>query len=165
MIPPPTPVPSVSITRWSAGGSGTSWASARAAQLASLSTNTGMPSRVPSSSRSGTPSSGMFTLESTVPVSNSTWDGTPMPAASAGPAASVTSATTCSMPASSALGVAQVGGALELVHGLVALDQRNRDLGAAHVDAQDLAHGPFCPRLLAGCKPVVAPDAGGRRCA
>ena len=45
-----------------AGGSGTSWASASAAQLASLSTNTGTPKRLPSSSRSGTPSNGMFTL-------------------------------------------------------------------------------------------------------
>ena len=63
--PPPTPVPSVSITRWL---SPRMWASASAAQLASLSTNTGTPKRRPSSSRSGTPVSGMFTLVSTVPV-------------------------------------------------------------------------------------------------
>ncbi len=44
------------------------WASASAAQLASLSTNTGTPKRVPSSSRRGTPASGMLTLVSTVPV-------------------------------------------------------------------------------------------------
>ena len=44
------------------------WASASAAALASLSTKTGTSKRLPSSSRSGTPVSGMFTLVSTVPV-------------------------------------------------------------------------------------------------
>ena len=38
-------------------------ASASAAQVASLSTKTGTPSRLPSTSRSGTPASGMFTLK------------------------------------------------------------------------------------------------------
>ena len=99
--PPPTPVPSVSITRCCAGGSGTSWASARAAQLASLSTKTGTPRRFPSSSRSGIPSSGMFTLESTVPLAKSICEGTPTPTASGLPERSTTSATAVSMPASS----------------------------------------------------------------
>ena len=56
-------------------------ASASAAQDASLSTNTGSPSRSVSSSRSGTSSSGMFTLERIRPVSKSTTDGTPTPTA------------------------------------------------------------------------------------
>ena len=43
-------------------------ASASAATLASLSTYTGRPKRRPSSSRSGTPARGMFTLVSTLPV-------------------------------------------------------------------------------------------------
>ena len=85
--PPPTPVPSVSITRWRAGASSTSWASASAAQLASLSTNTGTPSGAPSSSRSGTPVSGMFTLVSTVPVAKSICEGTPTPTAATGSSA------------------------------------------------------------------------------
>src|SRR3954454_7813794 len=77
-------------------------ASASAAQLASLSTYTGTPKRRPSSSRSGTPVSGMFTLVSTVPVAKSICDGTPTPIASGCPASAITSRTTCSTPSSSA---------------------------------------------------------------
>ena len=112
-MPPPTPVPSVSITRCCAGGSGTSWASASAAQLASLSTNTGTPNRLPSSSRSGTPSSGMFTLESTVPVANSTCDGTPMPDRVR--RRRPTSATRRGDPVEQRLRAGQVGGVLDRV--------------------------------------------------
>ena len=97
--PPPTPVPSVSITRWS---SPSMWASASAAQFASLSTNTGTPKRRPSSSRSGTPVSGMLTLVSTVPVAYSIWDGTPTPIASGWPTRSIMRFTAVSIPSSSA---------------------------------------------------------------
>src|SRR5215208_5711335 len=97
--PPPTPVPSVSITRLS---SPRMCASARAAQLASLSTNTGAPKRRPSSSRSGTPASGMFTLVSTVPVAYSIWEGTPTPIASGWPTRSIMRCTAASTPSSSA---------------------------------------------------------------
>src|SRR5215210_420817 len=78
------------------------WASASAAQFASLSTYTGTPNRRPSSSRSGRPVSGMFTLVSTVPVANSICEGTPTPIASGRPASAITSRTTCSTPSSSA---------------------------------------------------------------
>ena len=70
--------------------------------MASLSTNTGTPKRRPSSSRSGTPVSGMFTLVSTVPVAYSICDGTPTPIASGSPAASITRRTVASSPSSSA---------------------------------------------------------------
>src|SRR4051812_33948735 len=93
--PPPTPVPTVSITRNLAPQS---WASASAATLASLSTNTGRPRRSRRTSRSGTSSSGMFTLERTRPFSQSTTDGTPSPTAatSSSPAASWIMRTSCS---------------------------------------------------------------------
>src|SRR5687767_11241740 len=97
--PPPTPVPSVSITRLS---SPRMWASARAAQLASLSTTTGSPKRRPSSARSGTPVSGMLTLVSTVPVAYSIWDGTPTPIAVGCPTRPIRSRTASSSPSSNA---------------------------------------------------------------
>src|SRR5215210_3053894 len=82
------------------------WASASAAQFASLSTYTGTPNRRPSSSRSGRPVSGMFTLVSIVPVANSICEGTPTPIASGRPASAITSRTTCSTPSSSASALA-----------------------------------------------------------
>src|SRR5215211_360515 len=95
ITPPPTPVPSVSMT---SSSQATNWASARAAQLASLSTNTGTPKRPPSSSRSDTPVSGMLTLVSTVPVENSICEGTPTPTAAGSPTRSITSRTAASRP-------------------------------------------------------------------
>ena len=61
-----------------------SWASASAATVASLSTNTGTPRRSPSTLRSGTPFSGMLVEAAISPVSKRTIDGTPMPTASYG---------------------------------------------------------------------------------
>ena len=100
--PPPTPVPSVSIRSTDTGASSTSWASASAAQLASLSTYTGTPKRRDSSSRSGTPVSGTFTLDSTVPLAYSIWEGTPTPTATGGPVASITRRAVASRPSSRA---------------------------------------------------------------
>ena len=90
-------------------------ASASAAQLASLSTNTGTPKRRPSSSRSGTPASGMFTLVSTVPVANSICDGTPTPIASGCPASAITSRTTCSIAVEQGVGADGDRGVLHCV--------------------------------------------------
>jgi len=56
-------------------------ASASAATVASLSTNTGTPRRSPRTVRSGTSASGMFVLERTSPVANSTTEGMPKPTA------------------------------------------------------------------------------------
>ena len=58
-----------------------SWASASAAAVASLSTNTGTPRRSPRTWRSGTSVNGMLTDDTTRPVSNSTTEGTPIPTA------------------------------------------------------------------------------------
>ena len=99
-MPPPTPVPTVNITTMSAiGRMSSSWASASAATVASLSTKVGIPRRSVRAWRSGTPWSGMFTDERAVPVAKSTTDGTPMPTAVAGPAAPITSIS-CSTSAS-----------------------------------------------------------------
>ena len=77
-MPPPTPVPTVNITTMSAiGRMSSSWASASAASVASLSTKAGIPRRSVSSVRSGTPCNGMFTDERAVPVSKSMTDGQP----------------------------------------------------------------------------------------
>ena len=84
-MPPPTPVPMVSITRFCATTRPPSYASASAAQEASLSTYTGMPQRSVRSSRKGTSSSGRLTVWRTRPVANSMIDGSPMPTASAPP--------------------------------------------------------------------------------
>ena len=132
--PPPTPVPSVSITRWS---SPSRCASASAAQLASLSTNTGTPKRRPSSSRSGTPVSGMFTLVSTVPVAYSIWEGTPTPIASGWPTRSIMRFTAASIPSSSASVLCRDGGVLDGLTDGHAVDRRDGDLRAAYVDAED----------------------------
>ena len=88
-----------------------------------------------------TPSSGMFTLESTVPVANSICDGTPTPTASGSPERSTTSATAASIPASSRFGAVHVGGVLHGVVGRGALDAGHRHLRPPHVDAQHAAHG------------------------
>ena len=112
------------------------WASARAAQLASLSTNTGTPKRRPSSSRSGTPASGMFTLVSTVPVAKSICEGTPTPIASGCPDLVDDSPHDGSMPSSSA-SVCPSGGVLGRLAGGHAIDRRHGDLRAANVDAED----------------------------
>ena len=132
--PPPTPVPSVSITRCF---SPRMWASARRAQLASLSTNTGTPNRRPSSSRSGTPVSGMLTLVSTVPVAYSICEGTPTPIASGWPTRSIMRFTAPSMPSSSASVVSvTVGSSCCLADG-DSVHRRDGDLRAAYVDAED----------------------------
>jgi hypothetical protein len=80
-IPPPTPVPIVSITSTCGTSSGSAQASARAAQVASLSTKTGTLRRLPRTSRRGTRASGMLTLKRAVPVAKSTTLGTAIPTA------------------------------------------------------------------------------------
>src|SRR5436190_12126733 len=93
--PPPTPVPTVNITRWETTSlPAGSQASASPATLASLSTNTGSPSRSVRVARRGTPSSGRFTPDSARPVANSTAEGIPIPTAvvSGSRAASITAA-------------------------------------------------------------------------
>src|SRR4051794_10559723 len=99
-IPPPIPVPTVSITRWrtSTFASGP-WASATAATVASLSTNTGRFSRLRRIWRSGTFSSGMLTEDRAIPLAQSTTLGMPMPTASAGSCSSMASVS-CSTSAS-----------------------------------------------------------------
>src|SRR3954468_16687073 len=93
MMPPPTPVPIVNSTRlWATDRSSSSWASASAATVASLSTNTGSDRRSGRMRRSGTSCSGTLTEWRAVPGAKSMTDGTPMPTASVGPAPSMTSA-------------------------------------------------------------------------
>ena len=65
--PPPTPVPSVYITRFARRPR--LRLGQRGARSASLSTKTGAPKRRSSSSRRGTPASGMFTLDIALPAS------------------------------------------------------------------------------------------------
>ena len=139
-MPPPTPVPTVNITTMSASGRmSSSCASARAATVASLSTNVGMPSRSVSAWRSGTPWSGMFTDERAVPVAKSMTDGTPMPTAVAGPAAPIaaTSWSTSASELDRSVGViVGIGEPPVFEHG-------NGDLRAPDVHAdQPLAHVP-----------------------
>src|SRR4051794_6294704 len=91
MIPPPTPVPIVNRTSdWAIGRRSSSWASASAATVASLSTKTGRLRRSVSRRRSGTSCSGTLTECRAVPVAKSMTEGTPIPTASAGPAAVIT---------------------------------------------------------------------------
>ena len=80
-IPAATPVPIVASEIVRDQRRSSSWASASAATVASC-RRTGTPSRSPSTWRSGTSTSGMFTEQTTRPVSNSTTEGTPTPIAS-----------------------------------------------------------------------------------
>ena len=82
--------PSVSITRWSLAEQSGPRRARRSWRRCPR--TPGTPKRRPSSSRSGTPASGMFTLVSTVPVAYSICEGTPTPIASGWPAASITRA-------------------------------------------------------------------------
>ena len=81
ITPPPTPVPSVSSTRFSAPLPAPSLHSASAATFASFSTATGMPKRSPSRSCSEKSVSGMLIEPSARPVRRSSTDGIPRPIA------------------------------------------------------------------------------------
>ena len=126
-------------------------ASASAAQLASLSTNTGHAEAAAELlAQRDARSSGMFTLVSTVPVAKSICDGTPTPIASGSPASAITSRTTCSTPSSSASVLTVTVGCSRGMGRRHALDGGDGDLRSSYVDSQD--HAEFLSPGTRPCK-------------
>ncbi len=157
--PPPTPVPIVSITRlWATSFSSSSWASARAATVASLSTNTGTPSSSPSTCRSGMSASGTLTDETTRPVANSTIEGTPIPTAST-PSwpTSLTSSTSC---ATRAWLEPQLGGANRRGAQAAVAQRRGGDLRPTEIDANDGHGSQLRPPPARSSNTLISPASG-----
>ena len=121
-IPPPTPVPSVYITRSSTGSPSSCPRRTRPRPARRRSRRCRRtPARPGAGSArraAATPSSGMFTLETTLPVACSIWDGTPMPTAAGVGAVADDLATASSIPWSSSCRPAQVGRAARSGAGL-----------------------------------------------